>query len=325
MSSPNWTDYSYPSTEGLEEINVIMHVTHAESNASTEEDQHNIFIHPTLSAYYQNLTPFIALSMFVGSLLVLLNIAIFSHTVSKIRNSCDPCTRVPSIIMCSLYPIICGAAFTTIMLPKGWLVCHTVMHICFTIGAVVFRQLCFRYVGSELTYAKENDGAAVAISTPPCCCCCLCLPALMPSKTKLCLLRYMVWQMPIVQGCIMLVLNLIYYREKDLYHSVNMYFIPFLVSSILIGIWALNIVVRMVNSIHSEYGLMKKMFCLQLILLLCKLQYMLLDTQLNHIELGGYYPINHTIYKQTIINLLILVEMVLVSLLVQNAYKSPPV
>lgn len=45
------------STEGLEEINVIMHVTHAESNASTEEGQHNIFIHPTLSAYYQSKYP----------------------------------------------------------------------------------------------------------------------------------------------------------------------------------------------------------------------------------------------------------------------------
>ncbi|XP_061396255.1 organic solute transporter alpha-like protein [Musca vetustissima] len=302
-----------------------MDVTPMGSNASAEEAKQNIFIHPSLADYYQNLTPFITLSMFVGSLLLLLNVAIFSYTVSKIRSSGDSFIRVPSIVLCSLYPIICGAAFTTIMLPKVWLICHTVMHICFTIGAVVFRQLCFRYVGSELNYAKENDGSEISINTPPCCCCCLCLPALTPSKAKLCLLRYMVWQMPVFQGCIMLVLNIIYYREQELYRSVSIYFIPFLVCSILIGIWALNIVVRMVNSIHSEYGLTKKMFCLQLILLLCKLQYMLLDTQLNNIELGGYYPINHTIYKQTIINLLILVEMVLVSLLVQNAYKLSPI
>ncbi|XP_073840836.1 organic solute transporter alpha-like protein [Musca autumnalis] len=304
-----------------------MEELHIGSNASAEADklQHNIFMHPSLTDYYDNLTPFIKLSMFVGSLLVVLNIVIFCSTVSKIRSRCDPCIRVPSIVLCSLYPIICGAALTTLMLPKAWLICHTIMHLCFIIGAVVFRQLCFRYVGSELNYAKENDGAAVSINTPPCCCCCLCLPAILPSKAKLCLLRYMVWQMPFVQGCIMLVLNLIYYREQELYRSVSLYFIPFLVCSILIGIWALNIVVRMVNSIHSEYGLMKKMFCLQLILLLCKLQYMLLDTQLNNVDLGGYYPINHTIYKQTIINLLILVEMVLVSLLAQNAYKSPSI
>lgn len=85
-------------------------------------------------------------------------------------------------------------------------------------------------------------------------------------------------------------------------------------------------------------------------MLLCKVQYLLLDSQLNHLVLGGEYPINHTIYKQSkiliktfskkatknlfmpiflrlllaIINLLILCEMVLVSILVQNAYKEIP-
>ncbi|XP_075161473.1 organic solute transporter alpha-like protein [Haematobia irritans] len=295
------------------------------NNASQSEDElllQNIYMHPTLVEYYTNLTPFVIISMFVGSLLVVLNISIFCSTVSNIRRHCDPTIRLASIVLCSLYPIICCAALVTIILPKGWLICHTVMHLSFTVGAVMFRQLCFRYVGSELNYVKESDGATVSINTPPCCCCCLCLPALVPSRGKFSILSYMVWQMPFLQGCIMLVLNLIYYTEKELYHSVTLYFIPFLVCSILVGIWALNIIVRMVNAIHSEYGLMRKMFCLQLILLLCKLQYMILDSQLDNLTLGGYYPINHTIYKQTITNLLILVEMVLVSLLVQNAYKG---
>lgn len=212
----------------------------------------------------------------MAALLVLLNISIFCTTVSKVRKRVGRNVRGPSIVLCSLYPIICCAALTTIVLPKGWLLCHTVMHLCFTIGAVMFRQLCFRYVDSEQNYMKENDGAAVAINTPPCCCCCLCLPELVPSKAKFCLLRYMVWQMPFVQGSIMLVLNVIYYREQvrttvtyatnqlilihrcfqELYYSVVLYFIPFIVCSILFGIWALNIIVRMVNTIHSQYGLM---------------------------------------------------------------------
>ncbi|KAI8121964.1 Organic solute transporter alpha-like protein [Lucilia cuprina] len=283
----------------------------------------SIFWHPTLSDYYNNLTPFITLSVFVATLLLLLNISIFCTTVSRVKRRVNVYFRGPTIVLCSLYPIICCAALTTILLPKSWLICHTVMHLCFTVGAVMFRQLCFRYVDSEVNYMKETDGAAVTINTPPCCCCCLCLPAMVPSKAKFCLLRYMVWQMPFVQGCIMLVLNVIYYREQSLYQSVSLYFIPFIVCSILVGLWGLNITVRMVNVIHSEYNLMKKMFCLQLILLLCKLQYLLLDSQLNHLVLGGEYPINHTIYKQTIINLLILCEMVLVSMLAQNAYKIP--
>ncbi|XP_013119289.1 organic solute transporter alpha-like protein [Stomoxys calcitrans] len=300
-------------------------MTDSVNNSNQTEDDRllMIYTHPTLWEYYTNLTPFVILSMFVGSLIVVLNVSIFCSTVSKIRRRCDPSVQLASIVLCSLYPVICCAALVTIYLPKGWLVCHTVMHLSFTVGAVMLRQLCFRYVGSEQNYVKESDGVAVSINTPPCCCCCVCLPGLVPSKAKFSLLSCMVWQMPIVQGCIMLVLNLIYYMQKELYESVSLYFIPFLVCSILIGIWALNIAVRMVNATHSEYGLMRKMFCLQLILLLCKLQYMLLNSQLDNIPLGGFYPINHTIYKQTIINVLILVEMVLVSLLAQNAYKGP--
>lgn len=88
------------------------------------------------------------------------------------------------------------------------------MHVSFTVGAVAFHKLCFRYVDSEVSYMKETDCLAVTINTPPCCCCCLCLPGMVPSKSKLCILRYMVWQMPFVQGSIMLVLNVIFYKEK---------------------------------------------------------------------------------------------------------------
>uniref|UniRef100_A0A1A9ZUB9 Organic solute transporter alpha-like protein n=1 Tax=Glossina pallidipes TaxID=7398 RepID=A0A1A9ZUB9_GLOPL len=280
--------------------------------------------HPTLTDYYINLTPFITLSIFVAALLVILNISIFCTTVAKVLKQVDATQWGPSIFLCSLYPCIGCAALATILVPKAWLICHTVMHLCFTVGAVALRELCFRYIESEANYIKATDAAALVFNTPPCCCCCRCFPSAMPSKPKLCILRYMIWQMPFIQGSIMLVLNLIYYGEQDLYKNVMIYFMPFIVCSILLGIWALNIIVRVVTTMRSGCGLMKKMFCLQLILLLCKLQYMLLDSQLNSVTLGNSYPMNHTVYKQTIINLLILIEMVLVSILVQNAYKTSP-
>ncbi|XP_037939992.1 organic solute transporter alpha-like protein [Teleopsis dalmanni] len=283
----------------------------------------SIYQHPTMTEYYTHLTPFITLSIFISSLLLILNIAIFCTTVAKLRQRLTKPLLHLSITMCSLYPIVSVAAVVTILVPKAWLICHTVMHLSFTVGALVFQRLCFRYVDNEVNYVKETDGAAVAINTPPCCCCCMCLPAVIPTKAKLCILRYMVWQMPFVQGSIMLVLNGIYYKERELYTNVAIYFIPFIICSILIGLWALNITVRMVNSVHAEYGLMKKMFSLQLILMLGKLQYLILHSQLDGVIMGGPYPINHTVYKQTIINLLILAEMVLVSLLAQSAYKIP--
>ncbi|KAM7355700.1 organic solute transporter alpha-like protein isoform 1-T3 [Cochliomyia hominivorax] len=316
--------FHYHHEEPLEQQLIVPPNATEFKNATTPTElDPSIYWHPNLPEYYNNLTPFVTLSIFVAALLAILNISIFCTTLARLKRKVDVYYRTPSIVMCSLYPIISCAAFVTILIPKSWLICHTIMHLSFTVGAVVFRQLCFRYVDSEMNYLKETDGAAVAINTPPCCCCCLCLPALVPSKERFCMLRYMIWQMPFVQGCVMLVLNVIYYSEESLYNNFSLYFVPFIVCSILVGLWGLNITVRMINAIHSEYNLMKKMFCLQLILLLCKLQFFILDSQLNHLILGGDFPINHTIYKQTIINLLILSEMVLVSILAQNAYKIP--
>uniref|UniRef100_A0A6P4FP15 LOW QUALITY PROTEIN: organic solute transporter alpha-like protein n=1 Tax=Drosophila rhopaloa TaxID=1041015 RepID=A0A6P4FP15_DRORH len=197
------------------------------------------------------------------------------------------------------------------------------MHVMFMVGGPVFRTLLFRYVGSEQNYVKESGGEAVQLNTPPCCCCCLCLPMVIPTKAKLCISRYMVWQMPFWQGSIMLVMNILYYRDVQLYRQVMYFFIPFIVCSIVMGVWSLQITVRMITKLHGDNQLRKKMFCLQLVVMLCKLQYLILYDQLDGIKMGGEYPINHTIYKQTIINILILVEMVLVSMMAQSAYRMP--
>ncbi|XP_030079146.1 organic solute transporter alpha-like protein isoform X2 [Drosophila hydei] len=279
--------------------------------------------HPRLSEYYTYMTAFVSLAIFVAAMLTILNISIYLTTVSRLRRHLNKPLLIPSIVMVSLYPVISVAALVTILVPYSWFICHTVMHAMFMVGGPTFRMLLFRYVESEQNYLKETSGEPVALNTPPCCCCCLCLPMVVPTKAKLCISRYMVWQMPFWQGSIMLVMNILYYRDLELYHEVVYFFIPFIIASIVLGAWSLQITVRMITKLHGDYQLRKKMFCLQLVVLLCKLQYLILYEQLNSLKLGGEYPINHTIYKQTIINILILVEMVLVSMLAQSAYRIP--
>ncbi|EDW69921.1 organic solute transporter alpha-like protein [Drosophila virilis] len=279
--------------------------------------------HPKLSEYYTHMTAFLSLAIFIAALLTILNISIYLTTVSRLRRHLNKPLRIPSIMMVSLYPIISVAALVTILVPYSWFMCHTVMHVMFMIGGPVFRTLLFRYVDSEQNYLKETSGEPVTLATPPCCCCCLCLPMVVPTKAKLCISRYMVWQMPFWQGSIMLIMNILYYRDRDLYRQVVFFFIPFIIMSIVLGAWSLQITVRMITKLRGDYQLRKKMFCLQLVVMLCKLQYLILYEQLNSFKLGGEYPINHTIHKQTIINILILVEMVLVSMLAQSAYRTP--
>ncbi|XP_016995567.1 organic solute transporter alpha-like protein [Drosophila takahashii] len=288
-----------------------------------KNDTKSLRTHPTVEEYYENMTAFLSLAIFIASLLTILNICIFSTTVSRLRRHLNKPLLRPSIMMVGLYPIISVAALVTILVPYSWFICHTVMHVMFMVGGPVFRTLLFRYVNSEQNFVKETGGETVQLNTPPCCCCCLCLPLVIPTKAKLCISRYMVWQMPFWQGSIMLVMNILYYRDIQLYHQVMYFFIPFIVCSIVMGVWSLQITVRAITKLRGDYQLRKKMFCLQLVVMLCKLQYLILYDQLDGIKMGGEYPINHTIYKQTIINILILVEMVLVSMMVQSAYRTP--
>ncbi|XP_055855558.1 organic solute transporter alpha-like protein [Episyrphus balteatus] len=280
--------------------------------------------YPDLSELYSNHTPFITCSLIIAVLVLILNLAIYVTNISKAKKRLTSHLYLPTTLLCSFYPIISLAALVTIVLPKSWLICHTVMHLSFTIGAVLFHNLCFRYANSEVGFLKEvGDQELLDFQTSPLCCCFSFLPKLIPTKTRLFIVKCLIWQMPFVQSSIMIVLNVIYYRDAEMYDKLNAFFIPFIVGSILSGLWGLNITVKMISSLFPDYNLMKKMLCLQLILLLCKLQFLILDSQLSTFDFGGVFPITNTIYKQTLINLLILVEMTLVSIFVKHAYSKP--
>lgn len=295
-----------------------------QTNVTNNSSVASLKSYPDLPELYSNLTPFITFSLFIAVLVLILNLAIFATTISKARKRLTRHLYLPTTLLCSIYPVISTAALVTILLPKSWLICHTVMHLSFTVGGVIFHNLCFRYAHSEDGYLKEvGEKEEMDLQTTPCCCCCSFLPKLMPTKTRLFAVKCLVWQMPLVQSSIMIALNVIYYNDKEMYEKLMVFFAPFLVGSIVSGLWGLNITVKMISKLFPDYNLLKKMLSLQLILLLCKLQYVVLDSQLNNIDFGGVYPITNTIHKQTLINLLILIEMTLVSALVQNAYSKP--
>lgn len=59
---------------------------------------------------------------------------------------------------------------------------------------------------------------------------------------------------------------------QQLYNDVLPYFVPFIVASILTGVWALQINARMIAPYLPEHKIMAKYFCIQLVLIFCKLQ-----------------------------------------------------
>lgn len=294
------------------------------TNSTNNSTEVSTNIYPDLTDLYLNPRASTIYTIIFAVLVLFINFSIYGTTLFKTRKRLTNHLFLPTTFICSIYPLISLAALITILLPRSWIICNTVMHISFTIGAVVFHNLCFRYANSEVGYLKEvGEKKDMDLQTTPCCCCCSFLPKIMSTKTRLFVVKCLIWQMPFLQSSIMIILNVLYYTEQEMYDKVFIFFVPFIVTSIICGLWGLNITVKMISKLFPDHNLLKKMFSLQLILLLCKLQYVILDTQLNHIDFGGIYPITNTIFKQTIINLLILIEMTFVSLLVQHAYSKP--
>lgn len=148
----------------------------------------------------------------------MINLALFKKTIQLIEElvvSHNKLLKMYSKAVCSLYVIISLAALTTIMIPQSWHICHTVMHFCFLAGAICIHKIAFIYVDGEHNFIRTTGELDVVnLKTLPCCCCCLCLPTFPPTKTSLFIVKFMIYQMCLVQGSLMMILNVFYFNDK---------------------------------------------------------------------------------------------------------------
>lgn len=70
----------------------------------------------------------------------------------------------------------------------------------------------------------------------------------------------MVLQLPIIQTILFIILNVLYIEVPELYLQSFIYIVPFMVTSILIGVWGLNVAVRMIAPYFPEQNLLVSFF-----------------------------------------------------------------
>lgn len=292
----------------------------ADSNLTVPEVN---VIYPSITDYYTDLKPFTILTISAGGLFFLINKIIFLQTLCKIFKRIRTSYRWHTLALCSIYPVVALMAFMAILIPQAGLLCNSIMHISFTISCFIFYKLFFKYVGGEKNYLEKADADVFNVRTPPCCCCCFCLKPISATIERISFVRYMILQLPIVQTALVLAINVIYFADFNIYQNVSYYFIPFMVSSILIGLWGLNILVRLIQPQAKNHNLMLKYLSLQLVLVFCKLQPAILEGLFHLVVFPNQYPLTEHVYKQSIIQVAILGEMILLSLLAQKAYDKP--
>ena len=128
-------------------------------------------------------------------------------------------------------------------------------------------------------------------------------------RKKFRLLRLLILQMPIIHTMVFVALNIIYIEDVDTFQDLFIFFVPVIAGSIIFGVWGLNMLVsfkssvlllswilktryilkvRMIAPYYSDYRLMGKYFALQIVLILCKLQPVILQKVLQIYNLPAY-------------------------------------
>lgn len=115
---------------------------------------------------------------------------------------------------------------------------------------------------------KKSQPGAFSIKVRPCCL----LPFTTPgdlTKNKLLVIRMMILQFPIAHGLIYVFYNIRWIEDPA---GSNLYFLPFMLASIIAVVWGLNLLTSVVAPVLPDHGIQGKYLVLQLVLLMCKLQ-----------------------------------------------------
>lgn len=81
---------------------------------------------------------------------------------------------------------------------------------------------------------------------------------------------------------IFLSLNLISIDSPETIDNIMLFFVPFITGTIILGVWAFQITIRMIVPYYANLNLLKKFLSFQLVLVFCKLQPVLFNQILKH-------------------------------------------
>lgn len=108
----------------------------------------------------------------IGYLFVRQIPSILQNTPSKYQSR--------TIILCGIYSVTASAALVSLIVYRAAVLCDSIAHFAFVMGAYQYFTLVIDYYGGESEFIKHTNGLKVFnIQTPPCCCC---LHFLLPSE-----------------------------------------------------------------------------------------------------------------------------------------------
>ncbi|XP_022183380.1 organic solute transporter alpha-like protein [Myzus persicae] len=261
----------------------------------------------------------------VGAVIVVMILYLYVDTLRCIIKNAPPMVKTHSAFILSVYPVVAVATYCAILVPRAHLLAEAMTQGMFMASMYQLFCLFMAYCGGEANLIASVKPQSLDMQVPPCCCwpCCCFLPKFTLTKKHLRHLRMLVLQLPVVQGFVYMVLLVMWAEEESLYQVNYMYMQPFIVISIICGMWGISMTMRVLGEILKDHGIQGKFVVLQLVLVLAKLQ----GLAFRGIVWAGWLPckppISPTVYANLIYNSTMLWEMLVLAALARKLYKKP--
>ncbi|EFN86223.1 organic solute transporter alpha-like protein 3 [Harpegnathos saltator] len=254
----------------------------------------------------------------VGSILSILTLYFAADACHNVRAQKDSkFYKANVIVILSVYPVASICSLTAIAIPRGQLLSEAVTQVFLTISLYRLYLLLL-----DVGRRKITETPSLILRVGPCCCWpCLPFPSLEMTDANLSWLGILALQLPIVQSLLYFI-NLLMAAEDPIVASeYSVYLQPFVVVSILLGLYSISITTKSLHAVAPEAKLHLKTLVSQLVLLCSKLQASIV---VKGLPASGLFPCNPPltpeVYANVTLNSLMLIEMLLLCCAARHLY-----
>ncbi|XP_077299958.1 organic solute transporter alpha-like protein [Arctopsyche grandis] len=282
-------------------------------------------VFPDMHSYFSAINLYGVILFACGGIAVVIMLLLYLDTLRYVVKNASSGVKAHTAFVVSVYPVVGIATYCAVVVPRAQLLAEAVAQGMFMFAMYQLFCLMVAYCGGEAELIRHVKPNSLNPRVAPCCCwpCCCILPLLAVNKRNVLLLRMLVLQLPVVQGLVYMILLVMWAEEESLYQVNYMYAQPFVVVSIILGVWGMAMSIKMLREVLGSHSLQSKFLTLQLVLLFSKLQGLAARISVWAGALPCNPPITPSVYGNIIYNIAMLIEMILLGCWARYLYKQP--
>ncbi|CAK1543162.1 unnamed protein product [Leptosia nina] len=283
---------------------------------------HSFSITPDTGTYFAALNTYAWVLILCGLFLFFAICILYGITLrSALSNWSD--SKLNVAVVLSIYPIVAMAGFITIVVPRARIIAEAVAQESVMIAMYHLYFMILAECGGAHQLVRRSGGSQMETRVLPCCCwpCCI-LPRPQVHKKSLSWLRYLVLQMPICQAIIYIIILILWAEDMELYVNSFVFIQPFIAASILSGIWGMMMCIRTAEATGAKPR--ARFLVVQLVLVIVKVQCGIAKVLPEMFVMPCIMSLHPSVVSNMIQNVLMMVEMFLLSIWAWRLYTKPP-